>query len=123
MAVYRNDADLHLLGQCSNEELQLLISILTTDPRDGDTRWKDSLTSTPEYRLLAPDHRRYWQLIAAELQRYGANTDVRSDTGYGGNTLAEISVCSRIECGRTPPEHQGPYHLPGESLIPGRSVK
>ena len=71
MAVYRNDPDLNLLGQCSNEELQLLVSILTTDPRDGDTRWTESLTSTPEYRLLAPDHRRYWQLIAAEFQRYG----------------------------------------------------
>lgn len=31
MAVYRNDTDLNLLGQCSNEELQLLVSILTTD--------------------------------------------------------------------------------------------
>lgn len=31
MAVYRNDPDLNLLGQCSNEELQLLVSILTTD--------------------------------------------------------------------------------------------
>ncbi|HHA1463540.1 TPA: DUF3944 domain-containing protein [Enterobacter kobei] len=35
MAVYRNDPDLNLLGQCSNDELQLLVSILTTDPRDG----------------------------------------------------------------------------------------
>ncbi|MCL0166590.1 DUF3944 domain-containing protein, partial [Klebsiella pneumoniae] len=50
MAVYRNDPDLNLLGQCSNEELQLLISILTTDPRDGDTRWTESLTGTPEFR-------------------------------------------------------------------------
>ncbi|EOD0617000.1 MULTISPECIES: DUF3944 domain-containing protein [Klebsiella pneumoniae complex] len=74
MAVYRNDPDLNLLSQCSNEELQLLVSILTTGPLDGDTRWTEGLTSTPEYRLLAPDHRRYWQLIAAELQRYGADT-------------------------------------------------
>ena len=81
MAVYRNDPDLNLLGKCSNEELQLLVSILTTDPRDGDTRWTESLTSTPEYRLLAPDHRRYWQLIAAEFQRYGANTGESGPTG------------------------------------------
>lgn len=74
MAVYRNDPDLNLLGQCSNEELQVLVSILTTDPRDGDTRWTESLTGTSEYRVLAPQHRLYWQLIAAELQRYGANT-------------------------------------------------
>ncbi|EGT0635598.1 MULTISPECIES: DUF3944 domain-containing protein [Enterobacteriaceae] len=99
MAVYRNDADLHLLGQCSNEELQLLISILTTDPRDGDTRWTESLTSSPEYRLLAPDHRRYWQLIAAELQRYGANT-LMSMARFGqGVVYREIleDVCKKLD--------------------------
>lgn len=99
MAVYRNDPDLNLLGQCSNEELQLLVSILITDPRDGDTRWTESLTSTPEYRLLAPEHRRYWQLIAAELQRYGANTLVSLIRLEQGVTYREIlgDVCDKLD--------------------------
>lgn len=99
MAVYRNDPDLNLLGQCSNEELQLLVSILTTDPRDGDTRWTESLTSTPEYRLLAPDHRRYWQLIAAEFQRYGANTLASLVRLGQGVTYREIlvDVCGKLD--------------------------
>ncbi|CAI1973451.1 DUF3944 domain-containing protein [Serratia proteamaculans] len=99
MAVYRNDPDLNLLGQCSNEELQPLVSILTTDPRDGDTRWTESLTSTPEYRLLAPEHRRYWQLIAAELQRYGANTLVSLIRLGQGVTYREIlgDVCDKLD--------------------------
>lgn len=99
MAVYRNDPDLNLLGQCSNEELQLLVSILITDPRDGDTRWTESLTSTPEYRLLAPEHRRYWQLIAAELQRYGANTLVSLIRLGQGVTYREIlgDVCDKLD--------------------------
>lgn len=99
MAVYRNDPDLNLLGQCSNEELQLLVSILTTDPRDGDTRWTESLTSTPEYRLLAPEHRRYWQLIAAEFQRYGANTLVSLMRLGQGVTYREIlgDVCDKLD--------------------------
>ncbi|AOF01651.1 oxidoreductase [Serratia surfactantfaciens] len=99
MAVYRNDPDLNLLGQCSNEELQLLVSILTTDPRDGDTRWTESLTCTPEYRLLAPEHRRYWQLIAAELQRYGANTLVSLMRLGQGVTYREIlgDVCDKLD--------------------------
>lgn len=99
MAVYRNDPDLNLLGQCSNEELQLLISILTTDPRDGDTRWTESLTGTPEFRLLAPDHRRYWQLIAAELQRYGANTLASLVRLGQGVTYREIlvDVCDKLD--------------------------
>ncbi|ENF7814455.1 DUF3944 domain-containing protein [Enterobacter soli] len=98
MAVYRNDPDLNLLGQCSNEELQLLVSILITDPRDGDTRWTESLTSTPEYRLLAPEHRRYWQLIAAEFQRYGANTLVSLIRLGQGVTYREIleDVCDKL---------------------------
>lgn len=98
MAVYRNDPDLNLLGQCSNEELQLLVSILITDPRDGDTRWTESLTSTPEYRLLAPEHRRYWQLIAAEFQRYGANTLVSLIRLGHGVTYREIleDVCDKL---------------------------
>jgi uncharacterized protein YaaW (UPF0174 family) len=99
MAVYRNDPDLNLLGQCSNEELQLLVSILITDPRDGDTRWTEGLTSTPEYRLLAPDHRRYWQLIAAELQRYGANTLASLVRLGQGVTYREIlvDVCDKLD--------------------------
>ncbi|MGR7241462.1 DUF3944 domain-containing protein [Klebsiella aerogenes] len=99
MAVYRNDPDLNLLGQCSNEELQLLVSILITDSRDGDTRWTESLTSTPEYRLLAPEHRRYWQLIAAEFQRYGANTLVSLIRLGQGVTYREIlgDVCDKLD--------------------------
>ncbi|MDK9365181.1 MULTISPECIES: DUF3944 domain-containing protein [Enterobacteriaceae] len=99
MAVYRNDPDLNLLGQCSNDELQLLVSILTTDPRDGDTRWTEGLTSTPEFRLLAPDHRRYWQLIAAEFQRYGANTLASLVRLGQGVTYREIlvDVCDKLD--------------------------
>ena len=96
MAVYRNDPDLNLLGQCSNEELQLLVSILTTDHRDGDTRWTESLTGTSEYRLLAPNHRCYWQLIAAELQRYGANTLMSlARLGQGGGLSGNSRRCLR----------------------------
>lgn len=99
MAVYRNDPDLNLLGQCSNEELQLLVSILTTDPRDGDTRWTESLTGTSEYRLLAPNHRCYWQLIAAELQRYGANTLMSLARLGQGVVYREIleDVCGKLD--------------------------
>ncbi|GAA0486657.1 DUF3944 domain-containing protein [Tatumella punctata] len=99
MAVYRNDPDLNLLGQCSNEELQLLVSILTTDLRDGDTRWTESLTGTSEYRVLAPQHRLYWQLIAAELQRYGANTLMSLARLGQGVVYREIleDVCDKLD--------------------------
>ncbi|WP_426617258.1 DUF3944 domain-containing protein [Raoultella sp. R2A007] len=99
MAVYRHDPDLNLLGQCSNEELQLLVSILTTDPHDGKTRRTETLTGTPEYRLMAPDHSRYWQQIAAELQRYGANTLASLVRMGMGVTYREIlgDVCDKLD--------------------------
>jgi len=99
MAVYRNDPDLNLLGQCSNEELQLLVSILTIDPRDGDTRWTESLTGSTEYRILAPQHRLYWPLIAAELQRYGANTLMSLARLGQGVLYREIldDVCQKLD--------------------------
>lgn len=104
MAVYRNDPDLNLLGQCSSEELQLLVSILTTDPRDGDTRWTESLTGTSEYRVLAPQHRLYWQLIAAELQRYGANTLMSLARLGQGVVYREIleDVCDKLDVNYNP---------------------
>lgn len=104
MAVYRNDPDLNLLGQCSSEELQLLVSILTTDPRDGDTRWTESLTGTSEYRVLAPQHRLYWQLIGAELQRYGANTLMSLARLGQGVVYREIleDVCDKLDVNYNP---------------------
>ncbi len=43
--LYDNDSDLHLLGKSNNKQLQLLVSILTPDSRDGDTRWTAGLAS------------------------------------------------------------------------------
>ncbi|WP_239452125.1 DUF3944 domain-containing protein [Proteus sp. TJ1640] len=38
MANYRIDADLSFIGQCSNEDLSLLLSVLTHDIKDGEKR-------------------------------------------------------------------------------------
>ncbi|KFK97745.1 MULTISPECIES: DUF3944 domain-containing protein [unclassified Serratia (in: enterobacteria)] len=74
MATYRIDPDLTFLGQCSNDDLGALVSVLTHDTKDGKKRWSESLTSTPEYTLFYPDHQKYWTAIGAELQAFGANS-------------------------------------------------
>ncbi|HHT0329989.1 TPA: DUF3944 domain-containing protein [Raoultella planticola] len=104
MAIYRNDPDLNLLGKCSNEELQLLVSILTTDPRDGDTRWTESLTSTPEYRLLAPDHRRYWQLTVLSLPHSRCPGRLRFYR-HSGHTAAWVKMHSSRHLSLTPVDY------------------
>lgn len=74
MATYRTDPDLHFLSVCDNEDLGLLVSVLTHDPKDGVARWSETLTTSSEYKNYYPQHNQYWPLIAAELQTYGANS-------------------------------------------------
>lgn len=74
MAVYRSDADLAFLKHCDNDDLELLVSILTTDPKDSQARYTEELTTCDEYKRHHPNHQKYWECIAAELQTFGANT-------------------------------------------------
>ncbi|MDR0805367.1 MAG: DUF3944 domain-containing protein [Enterobacteriaceae bacterium] len=99
MATYRIDPDLSFFGQCDNEELGMLLSVLTHDAKDGKKRWTESLTSMPEYQLFYPDHQRYWTSIAAELQAYGANsiaTLARKNQGVLYRELLQ-DVCKKLK--------------------------
>ncbi|MCA6935381.1 YaaW family protein [Pectobacterium versatile] len=99
MAVYRLDPDLALLSQCSNEDLQLLVELLTIDSKDGEKRWSETLTSTSEYQHFYPDHSKYWTSIGAELQTFGANTLVSLVRGGQGVLYREIlcDVCDKLD--------------------------
>lgn len=70
---YREDPDLKFLGEIESKDLDVLVQYLTKD-KDGDSRWTEQLTKTKEYKTYAPNHRIYWKLIAAELQKFGGNT-------------------------------------------------
>lgn len=72
--VYRHDIDLEFLEDVSSEDLNQLVYILTHDIKDNKPRWAEKLTSNNEYKKYAPDHHKYWHLIAAELQSFGANS-------------------------------------------------
>ncbi|EOY5726367.1 DUF3944 domain-containing protein [Enterobacter cloacae] len=50
MAVYREDADLRFLGRCENEDLDLLVSLITRDPRDKTLRWTETLSGSDNYK-------------------------------------------------------------------------
>lgn len=98
MAVYRSDADLVFLKYCSNDDLGLLVSILTKDPKDEKPRFSEELTSCEMYKRHHPNHNQYWESIAAELQTYGANTLVTKLFRKGqGVTYREIlmDVCNK----------------------------
>lgn len=70
---YRTDKDLEFLQECSSDDLSVLVSILTKT-KDGSLRLTEELTEEARYKQYYPDHSKYWNLIAAELQTFGGNT-------------------------------------------------
>ncbi|MBB6970370.1 DUF3944 domain-containing protein, partial [Escherichia coli] len=74
MATYRHDPDLEFLRHCHRDDLDLLVSVLIYDPKDGLARITETLTYDPQYKKHKPNHPRYWDAIAAEVQTFGANS-------------------------------------------------
>lgn len=95
---YRNDNDLEFLGQMKSEELDDLVYCLTHD-KDGSVRFTEELTGNEIYKQYHPDHHKYWELIAAELQCFGGNAFANMLRGGKGVEYREIlmDVCDKIK--------------------------
>lgn len=94
---YLKDQHLSFLSSCTNEELSPLVNIITHTP-DGDLRDSEDLTLQPEYQQHAPNHRRYWKLIAADYQYFGGNTIANAWRGHGVAYKEILSdVCSQMK--------------------------
>jgi uncharacterized protein YaaW (UPF0174 family) len=96
--VYRYDPDLEFLEQIESHELNYLVFCLTCD-KDGTTRLTEELTMSAPYKQYYPDHHRYWDLIAAEIQCFGANTFATLFRGGKGVQYREvlIDVCDKMK--------------------------
>ncbi len=70
---YRRDKHLDFLENQDNNALEVLMNIIIKD-KDGDLRESEDLTLQDRYKKYAPDHSKYWDLIAADYQYFGANT-------------------------------------------------
>ncbi|NEN76552.1 DUF3944 domain-containing protein [Pelistega sp. NLN82] len=70
---YRDDPDLAFLGTLNSEELNDLVYLIIHD-KDGERRWTETLTVNEKYKRYAPNHSKYWQEIAEEIQHFGGNT-------------------------------------------------
>lgn len=99
MAVYRADNDLSFLAKCSNDDLELLASLITHDPKDGSLRWSETLSGSAEYKRHYPDHQKYWPSIAAEVQTFGANSFASLFRRGKGVMYREIlcDVCDKMK--------------------------
>ncbi len=97
---YRSDPDLDFLRDVpsSSSGLDLLVETLITD-KDGDPRLTEELTMNDRYKEFSPDHHAYWDLIAAEIQCFGANTLATLFRGGEGVLYKEVltDVCDKIK--------------------------
>jgi len=79
---FREDRYLKELANWSNDELDVLVRMLTHD-KDGSRRMTEELTSDEKYKRYYPDHKKYWDRIAAEYQLFGGNTFANIARGKG----------------------------------------
>lgn len=95
---YRYDPDLEFLEKIDSIDLNDLVSCLTHD-KDGSARLTEELTGTELYKKHHPNHHQYWELIAAEIQCFGANTFVTLFRGGKGVEYREIliDVCDKMK--------------------------
>ena len=95
---YRYDNDLEFLGQIESEDLEDLVYCLTHN-RDGKVRYTEGLTTSDDYKKYYPDHKQYWKLVAAEIQRFGANSIVTKLRGGKGVKYKEVltDVCDKMK--------------------------
>ena len=95
---YRQDPDLEFLADVPSDDLDALVRILTED-KDGEVRLTEELTTHERYKESSPDHHEYWDLIAAEIQCFGANTLATLIRGGKGVLYREVltDVCDKMK--------------------------
>lgn len=95
---YRIDPDLAFLSQIPSANLSDLVYVLIYD-KDGKKRMSETLTSNARYEKYAPQHTKYWQEIAAEIQCFGAHSLVTLFRGGKGVLYEEVlkDVCDKLK--------------------------
>ena len=95
---YRHDNDLEFLRNIKSEDLEDLVYCITHD-KDGEVRFTEELTNSKVYKLHHPNHTKYWDLIAAEIQHFGGNSFANMFRGGRGVEYKEvlIDVCDKMK--------------------------
>lgn len=78
---FREDDDLAFLQLCEDNELELLVDVLA-GPED-DRRLTEELSGHERFRQCCGAYSQVWDLIAAELQTFGADSGVTAVRGHG----------------------------------------
>lgn len=70
---YKKDNYLEFLQDQDNTNLDVLVKLLIFD-KDGKKRYTEELSGSEKYVKHEPDHKKYWEHIAAEYQKYAGNS-------------------------------------------------
>ncbi len=79
---YIPDTDLNFLQSCNQDDLDVLVGYLMKKS-PAKSNWSPRLQQNDRFLKYFPDHTKYWNLIAAELQFAGGNTFANMLTGEG----------------------------------------
>lgn len=95
---YRYDENLEFLAKLKSADLNDLVYCLTHD-KDGLVRFAEELTTSDTYKAHFPDHRKYADKIAAEIQCFGANSFATMLRGGKGVEYREVlmDVCDKMK--------------------------
>ena len=95
--IYRDDPSLAFLKFCSHSDLRDLADVLMT--KNGVRRHSERLSDEPLFWSNRDDLTKVWNLIAAELQRFGADTVVSLFRRGQGVVYWEIlkDVCGHLK--------------------------
>jgi len=94
---YRDDPGLEFLRFCSQEDLKDFSDILMFDK--GELRYAEQLSGDSRFTDSRHDLAKAWKIIAAELQRFGADTVAAFFRGGEGVLYKEIleDVCGYLK--------------------------
>jgi len=94
---YKLDKELEFLQYMDDKSLDSLVETLIRD-KDGQLRLTESITSNDLYKHYSPQHSKYWELIAGELQSFGGNSFANVVRG-GGVQYKKIlcEVCDKMK--------------------------
>jgi len=81
-----------------SDDLENLVDCLIHD-KNGKVRVTEALTTSDAYKTYHPDHNQYWELIAAEIQHWGANSFATMLRGGKGVEYKKvlINVCNKMK--------------------------
>lgn len=84
MATYRHDPDLEFLRHCHRDDLDLLVSVLICDPKDGLARITETLTYDPQYKNTSPTTRATGMPSQPRFRRLVQTASPRCSAGVKG---------------------------------------